>query len=283
MRWLEQGWLALHLLQWNRQYLVLVQYEHEGDGSDHKLGGDDLHLVIVEHLTRVKWMKVLTTRSSQYMVSSSMAGDKSADDSPRYSPDGDRSGFFHSCPAWVVKLPPGKKVSSVFEWQALKNFSLNLNHNCGFRLLIRYQKPIDNTVYLSTNLYNIYSTIFQRSSLSLASLKKNWCLRLVVSRKKKNNCFSRSKNGSQLFFSGETIPNGRSEARHFIDALEGERSSSWNQRGIRDKLSMVWPQAVVQFERLVFDSRNDVVSDQRHKTPNVWRYAPHDKSSNSSQ
>ena len=119
MRWLEQGWLALHLLQWSRQYLVLVQYEHEADGSDHKLGGDDLHLAAVEHLTRVKWMKVLTTRSSQYMVSSSMAGDESADESPRYSPDG-IGRVSHSCPAWVVKLPPGKKVSSVIEWQALK-------------------------------------------------------------------------------------------------------------------------------------------------------------------
>ena len=83
----------------------------------------------------------------------------------------DESPDIHSCPAWVPNCHPSSTNQS-FEWQALKNFGLNLNHNCGFRLLIRYQKPIDNTVYLSTNLYNIYSTIFQRSSLSLASLKK---------------------------------------------------------------------------------------------------------------
>ena len=95
--------------------------------SDHQLGGDDLHLVTMEHLTSVtsvKWKKVLTTVSSQYMVSSSMAVQWKSWRITRY----------HSCSAWIVKLPPWKKkYHQSFEWQALKNCSLNWNHNCGFR------------------------------------------------------------------------------------------------------------------------------------------------------
>lgn len=106
-----------------------------------------------------------------------------------------------------------------------------------------------------------------------------WCLRLVVSRKKKTTASPGPKQVPNCFFSGETVLNGRSEARHFYRRLRRREEFRWN-------LSMVWPQAVVmKNERLVFDSRNhlsifrihlkknDVISDQRHKTANVWRYA----------